>query len=40
VLKAADRFAESLSGKSPLISVSQLFVTERGDPAQQGGGRL
>jgi hypothetical protein len=27
-------------GQSPLISVSQLFVTERGDPAQQGGGRL
>jgi hypothetical protein len=29
-----------VAGQSPLISVSQLFVTERGDPAQQGGGRL
>ena len=27
-------------GQSPLISVSQLFMTERGGPAQQGGGRL
>ena len=29
-----------LVGQSPLISVSQLFMTERGGPAQQGGGRL
>jgi hypothetical protein len=28
------------AGQSPLISVSQLFMTERGGPAQQGGGRL
>jgi hypothetical protein len=27
-------------GQSPLISVSQLFMTERSDPTQQGGARL
>ena len=28
------------AGQSPLISVSQLFMTERSGSAQQGGGRL
>jgi len=31
---------KTFAGQSPLISVSQLFMTERGGPAQQGGGRL
>jgi hypothetical protein len=29
-----------IMGQSPLISVSQLLMTERSGPAQQGGGRL
>jgi hypothetical protein len=39
-VKVLDRHPFNFGGQSPLISVSQLFVTERGDPAQQGGGRL
>ena len=36
----ADRGRISVVGQSPLISVSQLFMSERSGPAQQGGGRL
>ena len=31
---------KSVLGQSPLISVSQLFMSERSGPAEQGGGRL
>jgi hypothetical protein len=34
------RCVKEPEGQSPLISVSQLLMTERSGPAEQGGGRL